>query len=236
MMKKPTPCLMIVVVTLAATPAHAATVFSHTFDGGTDSLNGTPVDVGAGSWMAASVVNRNGDFSTGSGSATLAFTPSNGFVYYLEASIINITGDGNWIAMGFANGQSVDANSTSRFINGRVVGTAWMLVRGDNTANSNTSFLGLGTFGTGLNTNHGLTVQNSWPTFNNNGGDIDLRIVLDTTGGSGNWNVSWLAKLASDFDYLPMSPTADVLTKRTSRLLALASQTTRSLAQSKASR
>jgi hypothetical protein len=109
---------------LAIPAAHAATtVFSHTFDEGTGGLNGTPVDTGTGSWVAADVVTANGAFATGPGSATLEFAPANGFEYHLDTRISGVTGDGNWVGLGFANGQSTASGTNNRFITGNVVGT-----------------------------------------------------------------------------------------------------------------
>ncbi len=187
-----------------ATPV---TIFSHTFDGGAGSLDGTPVDTGTGSWVAANVVNANGVFATNPGSATLAFTPSNGFEYTLDARILNVTGDANWVALGFANGQSTVAANTDRFITENVVGTAWMLFRGNNGTNANVAQNGTGAIGAG---NGGTASPSDWPALNTNGGDIDMRILLDTTGGTGTWTATWLAKLTTDIDYTTVRATTGV--------------------------
>jgi hypothetical protein len=36
---------------------------------------------------------------------------------------------------------------------------------------------------------------------NANGGSLDLRIVLDTTGGTGNWTATWYARRPADGSY-----------------------------------
>lgn len=187
---------------LAASAAQAATtIFSHNFNEGTTSLSGQAVDGGTGApqnWVSAGVVTRNGVFSTGSGSATLAFQPTNGFEYTLDARILDVAGNGNWVALGFANNQNTGATANDRFTTNNVVGTAWMLFRGNNDINSNTTFLGSGAT---TPINQGILNQAAWPNLNNSGGSIDLRILLNTTGGDGNWTVTWLGKLIADTNY-----------------------------------
>ena len=187
------------------------TLFSHTFDGGSGALNGTPVDVGQGNWTAADVVTAAGDFATNPGSATLPLVPVQGEIYTLDARITGVTGEQHWVALGFANGQSTDASPNERFITGNVVGTAWMFFRGDNGTNDNAAHLGTGVLGSG---NGGLGGEN-WSSFNTQDGttpgSIDMRILLDTTGGSGNWKVTWLAKTPADPEFTIIRPEAAVL-------------------------
>ena len=215
-----TPIAALVVSFLATIfPATAETLFSHTFDEGSAGLNGTAVDVGTGNWVAFGGVKANGVFNpaaetgSGGGSATLSFAPSHGLEYQLDARITSVIGDANWVGFGFANGQSATTGAIHRFIvaggsaNPGPVGTAWMLFRGNNSPNSNNTFLGTGILNT---TNQGLENPEPWPSLNNNGGSIDLRIVLDTTGGSGNWTVAWLAKNISDSTYTILRPAVAV--------------------------
>jgi hypothetical protein len=212
---KPNPPVLTLLATfaLAISAANAATIFSHDFSGSsTTNLNGTAVDVGTGNWVAASVFKQNGAVSGGSGSATLAFTPQQNTEYQLDARITGVTGNANWIALGFANGQSTGTTTNDRFVTNNVVGSAWMLFRGDNGTSLNTAFLGNGTLGSG---NNGTTSGMEWSALNfQNGttpGDIDLRILLDTTGGSGNWTVTWLAKRPTDSAYTVVRSTAAAL-------------------------
>jgi hypothetical protein len=203
-----TPITALVASLLASlAPAQAETIFSHAFDEGTGALNSTPVDTGTGTWVATSLVNADGVFTAGTatnqyGSATLAFAPSNGFIYQLDASLTGITGNAQWVALGFANGRSSLATSNmTRFIEGQhgvgVVGTAWMIVRGNNTPNPNNTFLGTGIIDLLEGTKNSL----AWPSLNNNGGDLDLRIILNTLAGDGNWTATWFAKPAADSTY-----------------------------------
>lgn len=199
---------------IPAANAEFVSIFSHTFDEGSGGLNGTPVDVGTGAWTAASVVTANGAFTTGPGSATLPFIPVNSGIYTLDARITGVTGSLNWIALGFANGQSTISSASDRFLTGNVMGTAWMLFRGNNnttpTASPNTAFLG-----NGSGTNGGLTDGVNWSALNFQDGitpgSIDMRILLDTTGGSGTWKVTWLAKIPTNPGYTVVRPEAAVL-------------------------
>jgi hypothetical protein len=193
-------------VSISSVPAE--TLFSHTFDEGAGGLDGAPVDVGTGNWVAADVVTADGAFATGPGSATLPFVPASGEIYTLDARISGVAGDQNWVALGFANGQSTADGNDNRFITGNVAGTAWMLFRGDNSSHPNTAFLGDGTLNSG---DTGITDGVGWSALNTSGGDIDMRVLLDTTGGSGTWKVTWLAKNPADADYTVVRPEAAVL-------------------------
>ena len=64
------------------------------------------------------------------GSMTLPFTPVDGFIYTLDASFSGVTGDTDWLAMGFAKGQSATSTTNDRFVGGNVIGSTWMLFRG----------------------------------------------------------------------------------------------------------
>ena len=113
-------------------------------------------------------------------------------VYTLDASVTGISGDGNWIALGFANGQSANSGTNYRFVTGSdPEGRAWMLARGDNSANPNVGH----TVGTTDPANWAGALANA------NGGDLDMRIVLDTTGGTGSWTATWYAKRPADGSY-----------------------------------
>jgi hypothetical protein len=191
---------------LASSAAQAAVIFNDTFTGNTTDLNGKlPTSTtGGAAWVAASNFDRDGSFDGSAGSATLAFTPSNGLIYSLDASISGISGDANWIALGFANGQSVTAANTNRFVSGGVVvGQAWMLARGNNTPNPNAAHT-VGTTDSELWTGAVATAD---------GGDLDLRIVLDTTGGPGTWTATWFAKEATDGSYTQVRASEPIVTE-----------------------
>lgn len=178
-------------------------IYSHDFSGGAAPLNGTAVDVGSGTWVAASTFSQNGTVSgTGAGTATLSFTPVDGLIYQLDARLTG-TGTGannDWLALGFADGQGTStANSganDNRFIQNQTVGRAWMLFRTspDAPVQTNTALLGSGNSGTASNLN--------WINWTDvTGGEIEMRILLDTTGGPGTWTATWFAKRPNDTDY-----------------------------------
>jgi hypothetical protein len=59
--------------------------------------------------------------------------------------------------------------------------------------------------GTGAltNTNGGIADPENWAALASEAaGTIDLRIVLDTTGGAGTWTATWYAKRDTDPSYL----------------------------------
>lgn len=168
---------------------------------GSGSLDTTTPDVTpGGDWVAASqfgadgVISSVGTGSSSGGSATVAFTPVDGQVYTLDASFTGVTGNANWVALGFGEGQSTVTTFSNRFINGSLIGKAWMIFRGQTTEFGNTRFSGSATNGT-----TGTSAQ--WSPDFSGGGDIDLRIELDTTGGAGNWSATWFAKRPGDASY-----------------------------------
>ena len=193
--------------TLIICTAEAETVFYDNFDGSFLDLNGTTPDItsGGAAWVASSDFKADGfaDATLG-GSATLAFTPVNGKIYTLDCSLSGVAGDGDWFALGFASGQSTAKSVNDRFIQVNVIGKAWMFIRG--TAGVNVSWLGNDSTGTGNSTD--------WTTYaNQSGGAILMRIVLDTTGGAGNWTATWYVKKPAGTGYTMVRSTANMLTE-----------------------
>ena len=145
----------------------------------------------------------------GGGSATLAFTPANGFIYTLDASFRNMGGtasaaspEQDWVALGFAKGQSAATGANNRFLNTNVIGKAWMLYRGANTPGTLDNVIHLGNATSGINSGAVPSTSANWSALSTNyGGDIDMRVVLDTTGGTGNWTATWFAKLPTSGSY-----------------------------------
>jgi hypothetical protein len=207
MKKSSLPFLAVIVVAIPA--AHAATVIyeqSFTPGAGTSALNGTAPTTGANNWVAAtSRFQADGDFTEGAGSATLAFTPANNFVYTLDASFRNLTPtatvaapEQDWIALGFAKGQSAGSTNNDRFLNNNVIGKAWMLYRGADTVGTLANVTHLGSATSGNNSGAVPSTSANWgdaTLSTTSGGGIDMRVVLDTTGGTGNWTATWFAKL-----------------------------------------
>lgn len=188
---------------LAASAVHAGVLFSDDFSGTGADLHGSAPDLRPGSetWVASSVFNADGSIDQGAGSATVAFVPSDGKVYQLDASFAGVNGDGDWLAVGFAKGQSTVVGSNNRFISGNTVGKAWMLVKGDASSSMNTALM------------NGTASNAAWVslTHENPGGDMDMRIVLDTTSGAGGWSATWFAKRPADASYIEMRPATTLL-------------------------
>jgi hypothetical protein len=193
-----------------ATSLHAATIFSDDFSGGSgDPLDGTTPDVttGGATWVAASIFNADGTTEDNAGSATLAFTPTSGFIYTLDASFsgLGLVGDPDvdWMAAGFVNtnASSGTGGTNDRFITGDTVGTAWTLARGDQPLDPNAvGYSGTGALGTG---NGGLAGGSVGIQLLPIASAIDMRIVLDTTGGAGpaDWTATWSVKRPADSSY-----------------------------------
>lgn len=203
-------------VALAAGSVSALTIYQDDFDGSGADLNGTTPDIGANNWVAESSFNADGSIVTAStgGSATLAFTPVDGLVYTLDASLTGVTGDANWLALGYGAGQTAASGTNNRFINNNLIGKAWMIFRGTTTTNGNNTFLG-----TAVN---GTTGSNAfWSPDFPGGGDIDLRIVLDTTAGAGGWTATFFAKLPASGTYTEVRP-ADTLVDETINSVGIA--------------
>lgn len=188
------------------------TIYSDNFDGGTGNINTVAPDIRPASepWTASSIFNADGSVdrptSNGQGSMTLPFNPANGFVYTLEASFSGVTGDTDWLGFGFANGQSATSTTNDRFVGTAVTGATWMLFRGATPAP-------LATNGNKIQRGLGNTDPADWldPALGDlEGGAIDMRIVLDTTGGTGAWTATWYAKLPASSSYTLVGATTTI--------------------------
>jgi hypothetical protein len=188
------PACLVVLAGLGIPAASGqAVIFSDDFSGGTGNINAVPPDVRPGSetWTASPVFNADGSVdrptSSNQGSMTLPFIPANGFVYTLDASFSGVTGDTDWLALGFASGQSATSTTNDRFVGPAVTGATWMIFRGATPAPLATN---------GNKIQRGLAAGDAVDWLDPNlgdleGGAIDLRIVLDTTGGTGAWTATW---------------------------------------------
>ena len=212
-------------LTLAVPTAHAATVIyeqSFTPGAGTSVLNGTSPTTGANNWVAAtSRFQADGDFTEGAGSATLAFMPADGFTYTLDASFRNLSAtatvgapEQDWIALGFAEGQSTGSTNSDRFLSTNVIGKAWMLYGGADTTGHFGNVTHLGNASSGNNAGAMPSTSLNWSdatlatTFSVG---IDMRVVLDTTGGTGNWTATWFAKLPASGTYTVVRTATELL-------------------------
>ena len=202
----------------ALTPAAlpAATIFYDDFSGGTGNLNGTAPDTrpGTETWVSASqtttaLFRANGAFTGGStssigGTATLAFTPEQGKVYTLDATLsFTVAGSGSWFGLGFAQGQNATASANNRFLGGDVIGRAWSFFR-NNTNNPTAAMDALAS---------SAVWTTLFPEASGNTQTIDLRVVLNTSAGAGNWTATWYARETGDPTYITVRATADLLTE-----------------------
>lgn len=192
---------IISVVALVGGSASAATLFQDNFDGSSSDLNGTTPDTttGGAAWVAETGFNADGTVTGGgSGSATLAFTPVDGKVYTLDVSFgaTSYTNppDNDWFAIGFSRGQNAGTSSSNRFIGTTVIGAAWFLQRGP-SGGANQTFLGADGSAGNAGTQNGVP----WAAQTTlTGGNSDLRLVLDTTGGTNAWTATMYAKGTAD--------------------------------------
>lgn len=212
-------------VSFGSAPIHRGILFQEDFVGA-GPLHGTipSVTMDAARWVAVrfpSYFGADGQFRGAGGqdarerggSATLPFQPVHGVVYTLDASLRGVTGDTSWIGLGFAKGRSPAGNKGSRFVGDPVGARAWMLLRGsatnfveDTGSKENKAFLGSGGRGGGT--------ADGRPFFQFNLGthpDMDLRIVLDTTGGAGKWTATWYARPAGHSDFVMVRETTPLI-------------------------
>jgi len=182
----------------------ATTFYTDNFSGpAATPLNGTTpgTSFDGSSWVAAPNFEADGNSVTIvddlGGSATLGFVPVNGATYVLEGSIDGVTGDSDWFGLGFVNGQSTNQSTNNRFITNNTEGIAWTFYRGDASGNANQAWLG----NPGVEPNSGIVDSTPWAVdANTGGGDVSIRISLDTTGGDGNWTATWEADTGSGYN------------------------------------
>lgn len=194
-------------LSFGTTPVHEGLLFREDFSGDGALHDTAPDEARSGAkWIASPVFGKDGAVMPGAGSATLALSPVSGAVYTLDASLRDLTGGGSWVALGFANGQSEDTGVHTRFISKSVVGRAWILARGDKSVAPNRAYLGTS------GTNGGLADNRVWSgPLANLRGDLDLRVVLDTSGGVGTWKATWYAKRPGEAGYTKVSDTRPLL-------------------------
>lgn len=180
-------------IVLGAARREEGLLFDERFDGG-GALNGhSPKSLATGQvWTAAKLFSADGQIRGGRGSATLPFQPHDGMIYTLEAEFRGIQckeGTPTWVALGFSNGQSTKTGTYDRFLFGNVVARAWMLSYGSASGHENQTHL------------NGVSGTENWRNWSGeSGGDIDMRITLDTSEGAGNWRATWYARRpGSDF-------------------------------------
>jgi hypothetical protein len=179
------------IVGMTVGSANAGQIYFDDFSGGAGTdLNGTTPDVTTGgeTWVATSEYKADGTYTgIDTGPMTLAFTPVDGREYTLDMSVAMPVG-GVWTCFGFANGQPLSTPNNVAWLR------AWHLSRPDGQvgAKHNTSLNGYASL-TAYPATGGIDVQPS---------PLDLRVVLDTTGGTGNWTVTMYAKAAASPTYI----------------------------------
>lgn len=184
----------------AAPPRHHGLLFHEVFKGDGPLHQRTPEVTRKGaSWVAGHHFRANGWISPGTASATLAFEPVDGVVYTLDGSFRGVTSrDGAypWVGLGFAGGQSTGVQTGDRFVLGKVTGRAWMLFRGSGSKLENASH------------DVGDSNPKAWENWTSGvGGDIDMRVVLDTTKGYGNWTATHFARRPGTNGFAKVGPT-----------------------------
>jgi len=174
---------------LAASSAHAATIYSETFSG-TGDLNGTTPDTGANTWVASTDWNAdwNADGSiTGSTSGTdddsafLSFAPTSGNVYTLSATVTQPTSGFStsaWVGLGFTASAATGSSGGTGFYSAPNNASPWMLYRVNSEVKT---YAGSGTAGSAIEGNYG--------------GTITLSIELDTTAAQ--WTAEWFVNGSS---------------------------------------
>jgi hypothetical protein len=93
-------------------------IYSQDFTGGPSALAGTTSTTGGGTWVGNGIVRLDG-ITAGAGADSLAFTPQNGFVYNLTATINVTAANGSWIGVGF-----LESNGTYGFFGSQTTPTA----------------------------------------------------------------------------------------------------------------
>ncbi len=193
----------------------AGVLYQENFGGlATNNLNGSTVDTDNSggfntTWTAYSGYKQNGLMPSASVAqgAFLPFVPIAGNVYTLTATFTGVGPAGTsaaWYALGFGKAMPTNAETGAgnRFIEAPTMGRAWTLFRANNpnfptaTTNANQVQLGNATTGTGA--------TQPWPsTAPFNGGDVDIKIVLDTTPAT--WTADFFAKRPTDPTYVEVS-------------------------------
>jgi hypothetical protein len=160
----------------AASPVGAITIYRETFsEGANTALNGMAPDVGTNTWIASPGLNTNSSKQaavTGLKAAYLPFIPENGWIYSLSADIQEIPG-GHFSCIGFAQYARTDGVT---WHTSNVNPTGWMY---SHTSGDGEMWAGPAT-------------TNLVSSYSGEGAGIhNLRIDLDTSGGTGNWTLAY---------------------------------------------
>jgi hypothetical protein len=163
------------------------------FSGAGAALDGTTPDTGSGTWMAHSSYLDNGTMSAGVNSgAYYAWVPTSGNTYEIIWETSAITESDRLESRCFI---AVNTPSYAEQLGGTMNGNAWsttlragFILRDFGGTQSNACRMGDDYDG------EADTVVFTDATLRTEDDAIDLRLVLDTTGGAGNWTATWYAK------------------------------------------
>ncbi len=168
---------------VAVVPPSAGTTYTENFNNGTGAaLNNVTPDTttGGAKWTAETAFRDNGAINgtpAFGATAYLPFVPENGHTYRLSAVIQQTaTNADTWLSFGFLT----KSTSTASVIGNGVI---WALTRNLST-NTNQVPHQNAAGGTGPQAEKGDYVTGA--------GTVAMSLVLDTTGGSGNWKYSWI--------------------------------------------
>jgi len=187
-------------------------ILDDNFSGGTGNLDGTTPDTGTGTWRAHLDFEADGSQTAGIESgAYFPISLEDGTVYqctWLAFSELTAN-DSDSIIAGFYEDISVSNTITGDTANGTIDPTtlkAGHLRRQVSGANRNG--YRLGTQSDGLAETQDWTDQTLRETSDT---ALDLRIIIDTTGGTGNWTATWQAKSTISGTYTEVGPETELL-------------------------
>ncbi len=176
---------------LSLSCVHASGVLPDDLSSGLAGVNGTAYDIRPGSetWISASQTTTppfrtDGAFarritsSTG-GTATQAFTPRQGKICTLAASLLfTVGGSDSWLGLGFAKCQNTNSGANNRISSppGNVICRAWTYFR-DNTNDPQAAM---------DDTTSAVNWTALCPAAGGPAAARDMRVMLDTTAGAAN--------------------------------------------------
>lgn len=189
-------------------------LYEHSFGGAASSIDGVTPDTtfDSNTFHSAGTFLANGAIAgaTGSTGMYLPFTPSEGVQYVLEARIRNLDPNGEAtqdLHLFFGEGLSSPASDTGPDASGLADPTTLKAGQVYRSTNGNNGW-SIG------DASDGEASQSDWSDAtlrDDNGGDIDLRVSLDTTGGTGTWTASFFARIAGDNQWTQVGGPEDIL-------------------------
>ncbi len=187
-------------------------IMSELFDGVGIGLHDTAPAVGASLWACHENYKDNGTQSSAINSgAYYPFAPSQGTIYHVEWEVRALSpSDGLETTFFLGEGLNADANSTGSTAYGAIDPTtlkAGFVMRDLSATQFNACRLGDNTSGEADTANFSDGTLRAEPL------EIDLRLVLDTRLGAGNWKATWYAKDILDSDWTEVRSEADLFSE-----------------------